>query len=96
MRLIESENANFHRERWIVERHHPLIPFAEFVLAPSGCIVTTKVGRKVLYPAAMIKEHRSYSRKDGGQAETESAQKRDVFGEYRTGFVNQGIFIEGE
>ena len=47
------------------------------------------------YPAAMIKEHRRYSRKDGGQA-TESVQKRDVFGEYRTGFVNERIFIEGE
>jgi hypothetical protein len=44
----------------------------------------------------MIKGHRRYSRKDGGQAETEHAQKSDVFGEYRNGLVNERIFIEGE
>jgi hypothetical protein len=44
----------------------------------------------------MIKEHRRDSRKDGGQAETEREQKRDVFDKYRTGFDIQRIFIEGE
>lgn len=43
--------------------------------------------------AAMVQKHHSFSRKECSEEEIETGQKSDVFGECRTEFVNERLFI---